>query len=479
MDPNKTTKFKKYKNRWLFNDIGLFKCSLSENESQNNEKRKHKITWHSLDNKRNGYILEETKVYGFDFLIEKGKSSWPKIPEKKTFLIGECGTEVELENEPLLFSDASNTYFNHLEQIRRGIVDQALSTLPKREATDETNMCSQMKNAQKKYSLNEAESAYFIFKWLSKNIEYECYAYTHGTINYSESYAYIEGKGVCNSYSLIFMTMCKALGLEYVLISGYSKGTSYFDGQMPTKTNHAWNAVKIDSQYYLIDSTWGAGTCSGDVFNKKFREFYFCTNPELFIRKHLPADNQWQLLSRIITIEEFVNMAKLSDGFFDGGFLTINPDTNILSIEGQAKIILTYETTTNITLTMHLYYIENSISTEINNKVFYSKSIGKAEINLLANKIGEYKLRLYGGPSNSKSYPHLIDYKITNTKALDDSIGFPKIYTYYSNSDMQIIEPLYNPLKKGTKINFKIKTSTYDKPLHMIIFMWEMMEKII
>ena len=209
MDPNKTTKFKKYKNRWLFNDIGLFKCSLSENESQNNEKRKHKITWHSLDNKRNGYILEETKVYGFDFLIEKGKSSWPKIPEKKTFLIGECGTEVELENEPLLFSDASNTYFNHLEQVRRGIVDQALSTLPKREATDETNMCSQMKSAQKKYSLSEAESAYFIFKWLGENIEYDCYAYTHGSINYSESYAYTEGKGVCNSYSLIFMTCVK------------------------------------------------------------------------------------------------------------------------------------------------------------------------------------------------------------------------------------------------------------------------------
>ena len=61
--------------------------------------------------------------------------------------------------------------------------------------------------------------------------------------------------------------MCKALGLECVLISGYSKGTSYVDGQMPTKANHAWIAVKIDSQYYLIDSTWGAGTCSGGIKN--------------------------------------------------------------------------------------------------------------------------------------------------------------------------------------------------------------------
>jgi len=38
-----------------------------------------------------GYILEEPKVHGFDFLSEEGKSTWPEIPEKKTFLIGECG----------------------------------------------------------------------------------------------------------------------------------------------------------------------------------------------------------------------------------------------------------------------------------------------------------------------------------------------------------------------------------------------------
>ena len=71
------------------------------------------------------------------------------------------------------------------------------------------------------------------------------------------------------------MTMCKALGLEYVLISGYSKGTSYFDGQMPTKTNHAWNAVKIDSQYYLIDSTWGLELVVGMFLIKNLESFIF------------------------------------------------------------------------------------------------------------------------------------------------------------------------------------------------------------
>ena len=446
---------------YLIDDIGLFKCSFSENEDQLNEKRKQKIVCSITGQfRRNGYILEEPKVYGFDFMTEEGVSSWPKIPEKKTFLIGECGEEIELENEPILLSD-STSYSNPLEMVRKGIVDKALAELPKRETINESGMCSLMKNLQQKYSFNEAESAYFVYKWLGENIAYDCYSYVHGGINYSESYAYTEGKGVCNSYSLIFNTMCKTLGLEVVQIVGYSKGASFVDGKIPTKTDHAWNAVKIDSKYYLIDSTWGTGYCNGDVFNKNFNDLYFCTNPEIFIRKHLPADSKWQLLTKIITIEEFVQMAKLSNGFYENGFISVYPDTNIITVEGKSKIIITYDANNDIKLIYHLFYVENNNSTEILNKCFYSKNNGKAEIDFITNKKGEYKLRIYGGPTGSKSFPHLIDYIITNTKEVDYS-GFPKVYNLYSSSDMQIIEPLYNPLKKGTNVNFKIKTTTYD-----------------
>ena len=87
--------------------------------------------------------------------------------------------------------------------------------------------------------------------------------------------------------------MCKALGLEVAVISGYSKGASYELGSMPKKTDHAWNAVKIDSVYYLVDSTWGAGFCTEDTFTKKSNDFFFCTNPKYFIRSHFPVFNQW------------------------------------------------------------------------------------------------------------------------------------------------------------------------------------------
>ena len=46
-------------------------------------------------------------------------------------------------------------------------VSKSLSNLPLRELTSETNMCTAMKKAQIKYSLNQAESAYFVSRWIS------------------------------------------------------------------------------------------------------------------------------------------------------------------------------------------------------------------------------------------------------------------------------------------------------------------------
>ena len=41
-------------------------------------------------------------------------------------------------------------------------------------------------------------------------------------------------------------------------------------------------------------------------------------------------------------------------------------------------------------------------------------------------------------------------------------MGFPTTYGVFSNSDMQIIEPLYNPLTRGSLIDVEIRTTTFD-----------------
>ena len=453
---------------YLIEDMGEFQCSLQNNENSNNKNRKHKI--YCLIKglyERKGYILVEPKVSGFDFNNEEGETSWPKQEERKTFLIGKCGKKVELDNEPILLG-TTGAYSNPLETVRKGIVDQALGSLPKRAGTSEGNMINAMKSAQQTYSLSEPETAYLVYKWICDNIVYDCYGLNHGGIDFTEEGTYAQGKGVCAGYAAIYETMCDSLGLESEYVIGYSKGAGFTPGVIPRQSDHAWNSVKIDGVYYLIDSTWGSGSCDGDNFVKNFREFYFCTNPEAFIRTHLPEEQKWQLISPTITLQNFVNMLLVNEAFYENGFSDISPDAAVISATGGLKVTFSYDPSKNLALINNLYILQGNTYQGLNNACFYTKGNGKAEITCLTNYQGKYMLRIFGGDAGAESYPQLVEYTIESTTTADVPLGFPTIYGSYSNSDTELIEPLYTPLTRGASYNFKIRSTTY-KSLYLII----------
>lgn len=53
------------------------------------------------------------------------------------------------------------------------------------------------------------------------------------------------GVGVCESYAKAMKYLMDGVGIESTLVIGESKGE-----------NHAWNLVRIEDEYYHIDSTW-------------------------------------------------------------------------------------------------------------------------------------------------------------------------------------------------------------------------------
>jgi len=65
----------------------------------------------------------------------------------------------------------NNSVSKLISMVRMEIIDKSLKDLPRRKDVNILKMVSKMVNAKEKYSLNEAESAYLIFKWISKNIE--------------------------------------------------------------------------------------------------------------------------------------------------------------------------------------------------------------------------------------------------------------------------------------------------------------------
>lgn len=64
------------------------------------------------------------------------------------------------------------------------------------------------------------------------------------------SYALDQGICVCDGYSKSFYFLCKAAGIDCVIVKGVAYNP---DGSSET---HAWNKVNIDGKWYAVDPTW-------------------------------------------------------------------------------------------------------------------------------------------------------------------------------------------------------------------------------
>ncbi|HEY9054626.1 MAG TPA: transglutaminase domain-containing protein [Rectinemataceae bacterium] len=150
------------------------------------------------------------------------------------------------------------------------------------------------------------EKARAVYDWICLNIAYDTDAFFGGIHAETTAASTFEsGKSVCQGYSELSLDLAKMLGLESVVISGYSKGYSYIPGK-PSEKNHAWNVFKIEGSWYLMDTTWGAGHIDDSrKFVRKLDYAWFAMDPELFIYTHFPEDGKSTLLNARMTKADF------------------------------------------------------------------------------------------------------------------------------------------------------------------------------
>ena len=113
-------------------------------------------------------------------------------------------------------------------------------------------------------------------------------------------------KGVCKNYAEVFTDLANKLGVETVVVRGYTKQNGVV-GRIP----HAWCASKIGAKWYLFDPTWAAGYIDGGQFKKRVRDTYYKLQPEEMITSHMPYDYLWQFISNPITNAEFTTAKML------------------------------------------------------------------------------------------------------------------------------------------------------------------------
>ena len=235
---------------------------------------------------------------------------------------------------------------------------------------------------------------------------------------------------------------------------------------------HEWNAVHIEEEWYLIDTTWGSGfSMDGKNFIKKFNPYYFFTPPQEFVRGHLPFISKWQLLPKPKKISQqiFMSFASLKSNFFTVGFNSIDPDFNINEVKEKGKFELYFEKSKDINhdkikVKAKLYLVENENKCkEIKNSILEIRKEDCYEINYLISKKGDYKLQIFGCDDNIKEYSELCTLQLKSDKDVIKPKTYPTTTEFYYNSDIKIIHPNNGTLKEGNKISFEIKTLTWDK----------------
>ncbi len=143
-------------------------------------------------------------------------------------------------------------------------------------------------------------------------------------------------RSVCAGYSALFEAVGRAAGLTVETVVGRARGlVSEGMGE-----GHAWNAVKLDGQWRLVDTTWDAGYVSADGFHKRYGTWYFLTPPEVFVTKHYPDDARWQLLPVARTAGEYMRAPALDPEFFADGLRLVTPDRAESDARGSVDVVI-------------------------------------------------------------------------------------------------------------------------------------------
>ena len=153
----------------------------------------------------------------------------------------------------------------------------------------------------------DTEKARALYIWIAHNIRYDLSQVYSGRRYSSEQEVLAEvlsnRKGVCQHYAELFLAMAREAGLNSYLVSGYARDATDNIGDL----GHAWNAVKIGQEFFLIDATWAAGYELNKRYVHEFRDHYFLKSPREWIFSHIPFDPVWQFLDNPLDHGDYIS----------------------------------------------------------------------------------------------------------------------------------------------------------------------------
>lgn len=117
---------------------------------------------------------------------------------------------------------------------------------------DDINTINSILNSIIKPGMTETEKIRTVHNWIVCNTTYNDNYYDRGDSFNHVSNLLNNKTGVCQGYSVTFYIFMKQMGIPCTLVMGKTD-----------KVSHAWNAVKLDGNWYYIDVTWDDPVVNG------------------------------------------------------------------------------------------------------------------------------------------------------------------------------------------------------------------------
>jgi hypothetical protein len=301
-----------------------------------------------------------------------------------------------------------------------------------------------------------------VFVWIATNIVYDTKAYFSGEKSTTAKEVLQYRKAMCGGFTELFQLLAIACGLQAERISGYTKSYGYrsgdsFKGKQP---NHAWNAVKINNQWQLLDVTWAAGYVNdGHQFVRRFSGHYFLTPPEEFILDHFPENPQWQLLAEPVKMEQYELMVKFREPYFELGLKVVSNPCAIIKIDDHRETVLQFENKERAQLSGRLYHDvkeKNQMPLEVTGGVLCQTRGTVTDCLLALPKPGQYELKLFGrGKDVSGSFDHFATYTIICMTSRPLHAPFPEVFGAFHQVGAVVDSPVEGILCPGCTTQFR------------------------
>ena len=295
----------------------------------------------------------------------------------------------------------------------------------------------------------DRNKAYAIFRWLSFNVAYDVDGFFGRTEKKScDAESVLQHKtSVCAGYANLFEALGKVAGLQVHTVEGYAKGYGFEPGQRIKDTNHAWNGVQVNGEWFICEPTWGAGYLGADlIFHRSPDVAMFLMDPEYAICSHYPVDEQWQLLDEPISKEEFEKLVVPSGKIHLMGVELLSHRESIYDIDDADSIEMTFYSPSLKILRGDLKDLSGKEHEGRKWTQLLPSGVNQVKLKAQFPAPGKYKLNLYirDEVSNNK-WHHGVEYVIHTKKGVERNRGgFPQLGSEFYEAGFHLDHPLEN-----------------------------------